>query len=382
MNSPLKSTDTWDSLRRQMPVVAKWAYFDHAAVCPLPQPACDAMTAWATEAAAEGDTVYPAWLQRISQVRAAAARLLNADLAEVALVRSTTEGINLVAEGFPWRPGDNVVTLENEFPSNQYPWLNQAHRGVELRRVATDGHRVDLDKLRAACDARTRIVSLSWVGYAGGWRSDLTAAAEMAHAAGALLLVDAIQALGVFPLDVRAVPLDFLAADGHKWLLGPEGAGLFFIRRQHLDLLRPVGVGWNSVARPMDYAHIELKYKPTAARFEGGSCNVAGLLGLGASLELLEGIGAEHIAARVLEITDLACDRLRSLGARIESDRRGDHRSGIVLFEMPGQDPTEVRNRCLGQHVALGCRAGRLRISPHAYASADDVERLLAGLAK
>jgi len=365
-----------------MPVVAKWAYFDHAAVCPLPQSARDAMTTWATEAATEGDTVYPAWLQRIGRVRAAAARLLHADLAEVALVRSTTEGINLVAEGFPWRAGDNVVTLENEFPSNQYPWLNQAHRGVEVRRVATDGPRVDLEKLRAACDARTRIVSLSWVGYASGWRSDLTAAAEMAHAAGALLFVDAIQGLGVFPLDVTAVPLDFLAADGHKWLLGPEGAGMFFIRRQHLDLLRPVGVGWNSVARATDYAHIELKYKPTAARFEGGSCNVAGLLGLGASLELLEGIGGERIAARVLEITDLACDRLLSIGARIESDRRGDHRSGIVMFEMPGQDPTEVRDRCLAQGVALGCRAGRLRISPHAYASADDVERLVAALAK
>jgi selenocysteine lyase/cysteine desulfurase len=370
------------ALRRQMPVVEKWAYFDHAAVCPLPGPVHDAMTAWAAEAAAEGVTVYPDWLRRMNQTRAAAARLLNADVAEVALIRSTTEGINLVAEGFPWQAGDNLVTLENEFPSNLYPWLNQAHRGVEVRRVATTGHRVDLDKLRAACDARTRIVSLSWVGYASGWRTDLAAAAEMAHAAGALFFVDAIQGLGVFPLDVAAVPLDFLAADGHKWLLGPEGAGLFFIRRQHLELLRPVGVGWNSVARPMDYSHIELKYKPTAARFEGGRCNVAGILGLGASLELLASIGAGSIAARVLEITDLACERLLSIGARIESDRQREHRSGIVLFEMPGQDPLEVRHRCLGQGVALGCRAGRLRISPHAYVNEDDVERLVAGLVK
>ena len=195
-------------------------------------------------------------------------------------MRNTTEGINLVAEGFPWRDGDNMVTLADEFPSNQYPWMNLSSRGVECRRVPTIDGRVDLAAIERACDARTRIVAISWVNFAHGWRNDLDALAELAHRRGAHLFVDAIQALGVFPLDVRRTPIDFLAADGHKWLLGPEGAGLFDVRREHLEKLRPLGLGWNSVSQGRDYNRIELTVKDTAARYEGGSYNMAGLLGL------------------------------------------------------------------------------------------------------
>ena len=139
---------------------------------------------------------------------------------EIALVPNTAAGINLVAEGFPWQPGDNVVLPENEFPSNQYPWINMADRGVEVRHVKIEQGRVELDRLAAACDRRTRIVSVSWVAYASGWRQDLDRLVEMVHAHGALLFLDAVQGLGVFPIDVARTPVDFLAAGGHKWLLG------------------------------------------------------------------------------------------------------------------------------------------------------------------
>src|SRR5262249_41607809 len=155
--------------------------------------------------------------------------------------------------------------------------------------------RVDLARLAEACDARTRIVSVSWVGYVSGWRCDLDAVAELAHKRGALLMVDAIQGLGGFPLDVRATPIDFLAGDGHKWLLGPEGAGLFYLKREHLDLLRPIGVGWHSVEHASDYSRIELKLKPSAARYEGGTQNMVGFLGLAASLELLLECGTASV---------------------------------------------------------------------------------------
>src|SRR5690606_37199505 len=133
-----------------------------------------------------------------------------------------------VAEGFPWREGDNVVTLADEFPANLYPWMNLKSRGVEARLVPTDDGRVDLDRLNAACDDRTRIVSVSWVGFASGWRNDVAAVAEIAHRRGAYFFLDAIQGLGAFPIDARAAGVDFLAADGHKWMLGPEGAGVFY----------------------------------------------------------------------------------------------------------------------------------------------------------
>ena len=384
MNAPPKNSDTTaadgERFRRQMPVTHRWAYFDHAAVAPMTGPARDALIKWADDATCNGDTRYPDWIESAERLRASAARMIGASLEEVALVRSTTEGINFVAEGFPWQPGDNVVTRADEFPTNQYPWLHLADRGVETRRVPTDEGRIDLDRLAAACDQRTRIVTVSWVAFASGWRHDVDQLARLAHDRGALLFLDAIQGLGVFPLDVGKTPVDFMAADGHKWMLGPEGAGIFFTRREHLDLLRPVGVGWNSVVGAGDYSRIELVFKDTAARYESGSPNTAGFTALGASLDLLAQFGPEAISRRVIEITDLACRRLEEIGAVVHSDRSEEHKSGIVIFELPGRDPQVLRQRCLEQNVALSCRNGRLRISPHAYNNAADVDRLIEAL--
>jgi selenocysteine lyase/cysteine desulfurase len=371
----------WPSFRRQMPVAERFAYFDHAAVSPLPSRTGEAIARWLDEATTQGDTAWTGWNRRVEECRVLAARLLGAEPAEVALVHSTSEGIGLVAEGYPWRAGDNVVTLENEFPSNQYPWLNLASRGVEVRRVPPDAKgRVDLARLVAACDARTRIVTVSWVGYLSGWRCDPAEVAEMAHRAGALLVVDAIQGLGVFPLDVHAAEIDFLAADGHKWLLGPEGAGIFYLRREHLDLLRPIGLGWHSVVHASDYGRIELALKPTAARYEGGSQNMVGFIGLAESLELLLEYSTEAIGRRIVEITDLACHRLEEAGARIASPREGDHRSGIVSFELPGQDALETKRRLLASNVVLSARGGKLRLAAHAYNDENDIERLVEAI--
>lgn len=384
MNSTTIET-TRSTLRAQMPVVKKWAYFDHAAVCPLPIPVGQAIALWLQQAQAEGDTQWAEWSDGVEQARSAAARMITASPEEIALVPSTTFGINLVAEGLDWCSGDNIVTLADEFPSNQYPWLNQASRGVETRRLQTDRGRLDLDKLRAACDSRTRLVSISWIGYATGYRHDIEKVAEIAHDAGSLFFLDAIQGLGVFPLDVSQTPIDFLAADGHKWLLGPEGAGVFYIRREHLDKLRPIGVGWSSVVHSHDFTHIDLKLKPSANRYEGGTMNMAGFLGLGSSLQLLNELGPSAISAAVLDFTDLACEELEKLGAIVVShrgfgDRDGEQRSGIVGFDLPGRDPMAVRKHCLKCGVALSCRGGRLRISPHAYNNGDDLARLIDAL--
>jgi selenocysteine lyase/cysteine desulfurase len=371
----------WDEFRRQMPVVRRWAFFDHAADAPLPEPTRQAIITWVNEAAEEGGMAWPRWNRRLQEVRAFAAQWVNAHPDEIALVRSTTEGINLVAEGLDWRDGDNVVTLADEFPSNQYPWLNQASRGVETRRVPTDEGRVDLQRLAEACDSRTRVVSVSWVGYVSGWRNDLAAMAEIAHRHGALFFLDAIQGLGAFPLDVAETPVDFFSADGHKWMLGPEGAGLFYIRREHLDRLRPIGIGWNSVAHARDFTRIELDFRPTAERFEGGAPNSVGFIGLGASLELLAGYGAAAVGQRVLAVTDHACRELRRIGANVYSYRDERERcSGIVTFDVPGLDARETRRVCLARNVALSFRSGRLRISAHAYNNEEDVAQLVAAI--
>ena len=374
------SSDSWEDFRRQMPVAAKWAYLDHAAVSPLTGPAHTALNQWANDAVGNGAAGWSDWSRQVEDLRGLSARLIGAQPEEIALVPNTTAGIGLVAEGFPWQAGDNVVTLADEFPSNQYPWMNLADRGVETRRVPTDEGRADLDRLAAACDDRTRIVAVSWVSYSSGWRNDLDRLAEIAHGCGALFFLDAIQGLGVLPLDVSRTAVDFLSADGHKWLLGPEGAGIFFTRREHLERLRPIGVGWHSVVHFHDFTRIELELKQSAERYEGGSQNMAGMIALGASMELLLGFGVEAIAGRIVEVTDLACRGLEEIGAVIYSDRRPRRKSGIVAFEMPGRDPQALREHCLARGIVLSCRSGRLRISPHAYNDASDIERMINSL--
>jgi cysteine desulfurase/selenocysteine lyase len=377
--SGLAATD-WSEFRRQMPVTERWAYLDHAAVGPLPTPSAAAVVEWAQQASQSGGMSWPDWDRGSSELRPAFASLIGASTEEIALIRNTTEGISLVAEGFRWQPGDNVVTLADEFPTNQYPWMNLAEREVETRRVPTTEGKADPDRLAAACDRRTRIVAISWVSYSSGWRNDLALMAEIAHRCGALLMVDAVQGLGVIPLDVRSIPVDFLAADGHKWMLGPEGAGVLYIRREHLDRLRALGVGWNSVVHAHEFDRIELTLKPTAARYEGGSRNMVGSLGLLASLRLLGRFGPEAIFHRISQITDAACQRLAQIGVEIHSDRRPEHKSGIVVFKVPGRDPQGVRQKCLAQGVVLSRRGVGLRISPHAYNDESDIDRLISAI--
>ncbi len=367
-------------LREAMPVAKNWAYFDHAAVAPISKPAADALQQWLEESVEHGDTCWPDWAKKLSQARTATASLLGAEIGEIALVANTTAGINLVAEGLDWQAGDNVVTLDDEFPANVYPWLHLESQGVETRRIPTTDGRVDLDQLADSCDARTRVVSISWVAYASGCRRDLRSIAEIAHRHDALFFVDAIQGLGVFPLDVKAIGIDGLAADGHKWLLGPEGAGIAYLSEESLERLKPTGVGWQSVEHAHDFSHIELKLKTTADRYEGGSHNMPGFLALGASIDLLARLGIENLAAAILDITDNACSQLVDLGATICSPRNSDERSGIVSFELPGHDSNLVRKHCLEQGVALNCRSGRLRISAHAYNDEHDLGRLVAAL--
>lgn len=372
---------TRERLREQMPVARKWAYLDHAAVSPLTAPCQAAMSRWLTEVTEEGDTVWPDWARKVNEGRATAARLIGADSDEITLVNSTTAGINLVAEGLDWRDGDNLVTLDDEFPSNLYPWMHLRDFGVETRRVPTVDGRVDYKKLAAHCDGRTRVITISWVGYANGCRRDLATLCEIAHKRKVLLFVDAIQGLGVFPLNVRETPVDFLAADSHKWMLGPEGAGIAYIRRDRLPLLRATGVGWNSVKQGADYSKIELDLREDATRYEGGAKNISGLSGMAASLALFESLGVANLGESILAITSYAIEQIERLGYRVISPRDEGMGSGIVTIEMPGLDVVDVRRHCAEHGVALAARLGRLRISPHAYNNEADIDRFIAALA-
>jgi selenocysteine lyase/cysteine desulfurase len=373
---------SWATIRSHFPVTRRWAFFDHAAVAPIPDTAAAEMARYATVVGEHGIAAVSELVAGTTRVRQLAAKLINApDVHDVVFVPNTTVGIGLVAEGFPWQAGENVVLAAEEYPSNQYPWLNLQARGVEVRRVPSRGNRVSIDDVAAAVDANTRVLSASAVQFASGFRADLDALGELCRRGGVFFFVDAIQALGVFPIDVQKTPIDALAADGHKWMLAPEGAGFGYIRREWVDRLHPIGVGAHSVVHPFEYSTIDFTLKPHAGRWEGGALNVPGLWALGASLELLLTAGIPNVAARVLELTDYLCERVTSAGCEVFSCRDGDARSGIVSFTKRGADQKAVMKRCRDAGVIVNCRADRLRASPHCYNTEDEVDRLVAALA-
>jgi selenocysteine lyase/cysteine desulfurase len=372
----------WNRFREHFPVTKAWAFFDHAAVAPLPTPAVRAMAEYTEDMSLNGALAEKRWTQRREEIRALAGQLIDADPLDIAFVANTTAGIGIVAEGFPWAAGDNVVTAAEEYPSNQYPWMNLRDRGVEVRAVASRGNRVAIDDIRAATNDRTRVLSLSAVEFASGYRNDLDALGELCRKYGTFFFVDAIQALGAFPIDVRHAPIDALAADGHKWLLGPEGAGLFYIRREWVDRLHPVGVGWNSVVGATDFGTIDFRLKPHAGRWEGGTHNFAGIAGLGASLRLLLDAGIPTISERVLALTDLLCEQASRIGWQVFSSRLDGEKSGIVSLMKDGISPWAVKKRCQEAKIVVNVRAGRLRVSPHAYNSFEEIDRLIDLLAQ
>lgn len=364
-----------------MPVTDKWAYLDHAAVGPLSAPGADALRNYASEAEREGDTVWPRWSKRVESLREQFAKLLQAETDEVCFVPNTSTGINLVAEGFPWKSGDNVVVPDGEFPSNLFPWQNQQSRGVELRVVPRRDGRVEPYDLFDRVDGSTRIIALSWVGYASGFRVHLESIVRRAHEMGVLVFLDAIQGLGVFDLNLSEIDVDFLSADGHKWLLGPEGFGVAMIRKRHLQTLRCGNVGWNSVRNTFNYAEPKFELRASAARFEPGSANMAAAAALGGSVEIFSAIreihGPNAISERVLTLAAELDASLRDVGiqSRLPSDPQ--HRSGIVTFDVPGQDPAAVRNRAIENGCVVSCRGGGIRAGIHAYNDSSDLERLV-----
>jgi len=372
----------WTRYRNEMPITRQWAYFDHAAVAPITARAQKAINEWAVDMAENGDVMEHRWVRRIEEVRGLAGRLLDADPVDIAFIKNTSEGIGIVAEGFPWKPGDNIVTAAEEYPANIYPWMNLANRRVEFRAIPSRDGRIWTDDIAAAIDSRTRLVSLSFVEFASGFRNDLDAVGSLCRERGIFFFVDAIQGLGVLPLSVQKSPIDFLSSDGHKWMLGTEGAGIIYVRRELVDMLHPVGVGWNSVIGARNFGKIDFRLKPNAGRWESGSLNVSGIAALGASLELLLEIGISEIQGRVLELTDYLCERAKKIGLEVFSSRQQEDKSGIVSLVTPKPDPIQLVRQFKKEHVVINQRAGRLRVSPHFYNTHAEIDRLIDLLQK
>jgi selenocysteine lyase/cysteine desulfurase len=369
-----------DETRTQFPITQRYNFQDHAGVAPLSGPAAEALIGYAREVS-ESAYLPGTYYRALDKIRQAAARLIHAHPDELTFVKNTSEGITYVANGVQWATGDNVVSTALEFVANVYPWMNLEPRGVNLRIVREEDGRIPFDRLASAIDRRTRILAISAVQWCNGFRVDLTRLGELCKNKGVLLCVDAIQALGVHPIDVHAMNIDFLAADGHKWLCGPDGAGVFYCRRELIGHLRPTEPGYLCMKGDFDTPAPKFDLRDDARRFDSGAYNVAGINALGASINLLLEVGIEEIQKRIKLLTDHLVEGLKRKGWRIYSPRTASEWSGIISFASDKQDMQEIQRHLRDEfRIVIARRLGRLRASPHFYNTEEEIDQLVDAL--
>ena len=366
--------------QREFPICRRKIYFAHAAVGPLSKRVTDAMRHY-LERASEEPQDFDALAAQMEEVRATAARFIGAETGEVALLGPTSLGLSLVANGIDWRAGDQVVCYGDDYPAIVYPWLELGRRGVELVYLQSETPGVITPgKVEAALTKRTRLVALASANFLTGYCPDLEAIGRILRERGILFAVDGIQTIGAFPFPAAAV--DFMSGDSHKWLLGPETAGIVLVKKERLAELRPTLIGGSNVVAPNNIAQREIAFVPGAQRYEPGAMNYAGLFGLKAALDLQMEFGMETIADRLRQLKRAAVERLQSLGCIILPPAEGPNLSSITTFSHPATDSARLVRALAAAGVIASLRFDRagksyVRISPHFYNTLGEVERMI-----
>ena len=367
--------------RHEFPVAAERVFLGHAGVCALPRRVAEAIAHY-TFNATQGDQEALLPLFRIQQSRELAAKILNAQADEIAFVGPTTLGLSYVANGLPFRKRDNVLIYHDDYPSNVYPWMALAERGVEVRLMNVR----ELGKIRAIdvqgqVDENTRLVALASCHFISGWRINIPAIGKYLRERGIWFCVDAIQTVGAFPTTVEYV--DFLAADAHKWLLGPCAAGVFYVRRPLQEVLKPTALGWNNVRCPNFVAQDGLAFRSGAHRYEAGSDNLLGLVGLHAAMELLLEVGIENISAELLRKRAWLVPAIQEKGYSVlQPGAPPENASSIVTFFKAGADMKELHAKLEAANILTSLRADRtgqnyIRLSPHFYNTDEELRRVV-----
>lgn len=361
-------------------------YLNHAAVSPWPNRAAVAVARFAQENVLLGARDYSDWMALEQRLRERLMRLLNAPSTDdVALVKNTSQALSYVAFGLQWESGDQIVISDEEFPSNRIVWEALAPQGVEVIQVSLKGDDPE-GALLSACGPRTRLMSVSAVQFASGLRLDLQRLGAGCQQQNVLFCIDAIQQLGALPFDVLAYKCDFAMADGHKWLLGPEGLGVFYCRSELREQLKLHEFGWHMLEHMGDYTRTGWEPAKSARRFECGSPNMLGAMALEASLSLLEEVGMDQVAILIAERVQWLQDGLNAIpGVQLHSPLNPARRGGIFSFSIDGIDNQQVYEQLKQQQVVCIPRGPGIRFSPHFYTEKrviDETLQIVATIAK
>lgn len=368
--------------RSEFAVTQRYIYLNHASAGVLPLSSVAAIESFVRAHAEAGMRGTFHHDLRMPEYRRKIGRFIGADQAKIAILANTSAAASTIAAGLDWKADDEVLLCDNEFPANAVPWLALRRRGVNVRLLATARERLTPDVLRREISARTRVVAVSWVSYADGYRHDLKRLADVAHQAHALLCVDAIQGLGVFPIDVTEMDIDALFAGGAKWMLGLHGVAVLYLGKRLAERLHLPTPGWRSVRDMWDFHNYEQPFSLDAMRFECGTPNLIGTLSLVAAIDLFARCGQAAITDHVLALTDRLCAGLHRLGAELSTLRGDGISSGIVTFRLPGHDSTELGAALEMENILTTYRTSGIRVSPHGYNTAVEIDLFLETLAK
>ncbi len=377
-----RTTHEIGDLATEFPLSPEVIYLNHAGVCPLPKCAADAIRRFVHECETQGARFYPRWIAMEARLREQLAQLIHAPSPDdIALLKNTSEGLSTVACGFPWQRGDNVIISDEEFPSNRVVWESLRDRGVTVREVALSGAADPEGALIAAADRHTRMIAVSAVQFASGLRLDLAALGAACRARDIAFCVDAIQAVGAIRLDVQAAHIDFLAADAHKWLLGPEGIAVFYCAQAWRERLALHQFGWHMRENYSDYETRDWRPASSARRFECGSPNMIGIHALSATLDLLAKVGMPAVEREVLARAEHVFDVIQGREDLVcITDLKTGRYAGIITFRSKSLPTPELFEQLRARGIICAARGGGIRFSPHFYTPREHLDRALAAI--
>lgn len=371
-----------NEIRDQFAATRHYSYLNSAAISPIPRAAAWAIESQLDDVATHGSAHYNAWVETKGRCRELLASMLSVPAEHIGFIRNTSDGFSTIANGLSWSEGDNIVSFENEFPSNYYAWRRiRDEFGVELRLASESDGRVDMAELISMIDAGTRVVAISAVQFSSGFAADLGRIGKAAKEAGALFCVDIIQGLGARGYDLPALGVDVVCGASHKWLCGPEGIGYIYLSERARELVPPTLVGWISVDDEWNFVDREQAFKPNALAWESGTGPASLYYGLEQSLRLLTETGLTNIENYLDGLSTELCGRLTASGHKVISSRIPGESSAVVCMQHRDGIPSlQVAKHLAAEGVVVSPRGDRLRISPHFYNNESDLDRLMSAM--
>lgn len=368
-----------EKIRALFPATQKYTYLNSAAVSPMPSLSVEAVYSQLKDASENGTVNFGDWVATKTRARGLVAEMLNVQAEQIAFMRNTSDGFSTVANGLKWQKGDNIVTFAKEFPANFYAWrrIRDAF-GVELRLCPERNGRIDLEEFVSLIDADTKIVSISAVQFASGFRACLEKIGEAARRRDALFAVDIIQGFGAVEFDLPTQFVDIASGASHKWLCAPEGCGILYLSHRARERIEPTLVGWISVEEPWNFDDFEQDFKPNALAWESGTGGSALFYGLEQSLKLLHETGAERIENHLEDLTDYLCELLAGKNYEIVSSREKSEKSQIVCIKhRNGLTSNEIAAHLQNKNIIVSPRGDRIRIAPHFFNNREEIETLV-----